>query len=48
MQMVQKMHVKDHTRNYVYARNSYIQKKTTIQMYAMWPDIMVARKKTIS
>ena len=46
--MVQKMHVKDRTRNYFYARNSNLQKKTAIQMHTMWPDIMVARKKTIS
>jgi hypothetical protein len=42
------MSFKDKTRNCVYARNSYVQKKAAVQMHTMWANIMVARKKTIS
>jgi len=44
--MMQEMFFKNKTRNYFYAKHADIQKKKTVQVYRVWTNIMVARKKT--
>ncbi len=41
--MVQEMPLKNKTRDNLHVRNVNIQKKTPVQMHAMWTDLMVTR-----